>query len=207
MGLTYQTAYYLSRAIGHCFFDFRVINREVIPAEGPLLLAMNHQSFLDPPLAGTACDRDISYLARKSLSDIPILGRLLPKLNVIPYDQGGSDMSAIKAVIRVLKAGNATVIFPEGTRSKDGNLQAAQPGTGMIVAKTLAPVVPMRIFGAHEAFPKDSRKIRFVPITIVVGDVLRFSKQDCEGDPKVVYQKLSDTIMEHIAALRCPERE
>jgi 1-acyl-sn-glycerol-3-phosphate acyltransferase len=207
MGLVYQTAYYLSRAIGHCCFDFRVINREVIPAEGPLLLAMNHQSFLDPPLAGIACDRDISYLARKSLSDIPILGRLLPKLNVIPYDQGGSDMSAIKAVIRVLKAGNATVIFPEGTRSKDGSLQAAQPGTGMIVAKTLAPVVPMRIFGAHQAFPKDSGIIRFVPITIVVGEVLQFSKQDCEGDPKTVYKKLSDNIMERIAALRCPERE
>jgi len=207
MGLVYQTAYYLSRAIGHCCFDFRVINREAIPAEGPLLLAMNHQSFLDPPLAGIACDRDISYLARKSLSEIPILGRLLPKLNVIPYDQGGSDMSAIKAVIRVLKAGNATVIFPEGTRSKDGSLQAAQPGTGMIVAKTLAPVVPMRIFGAFDAFPKNSAKIRFTPITIVVGEVLQFSKQDCEGDPKAVYKKLSDNIMECIASLRCPARE
>lgn len=207
MGLVYQTAYYLSRAIGHCCFDFRVINREAIPAEGPLLLAMNHQSFLDPPLAGIACDRDISYLARKSLSEIPILGRLLPKLNVIPYDQGGSDMSAIKAVIRVLKAGNATVIFPEGTRSRDGSLQSAQPGTGMIVAKTLAPVVPMRIFGAHEAFPKNSVKIRFSPITIVVGEVLQFSKQDCVGDPKIVYKKISDNIMDCIASLRCPARE
>ena len=207
MGLVYQTAYYLSRALGHCCFDFRVVNREAIPAEGPLLLAMNHQSFLDPPLAGIACDRDISYLARKSLSEIPILGPLLPKLNVIPYDQGGSDMSAIKAVIRVLKAGNATIIFPEGTRSKDGNLQPAQPGTGMIVAKTLAPVVPMRIFGAHEAFPRNSAKIRFSPITIVVGEVLRFSKQDCEGEPKAVYKKLSDHIMECIASLSCPERE
>jgi len=207
MGLVYQTAYYLSRALGHCCFDFRVVHRERIPAEGPLLLAMNHQSFLDPPLAGIACDRDIFYLARKSLSETPILGRLLPKLNVIPYDQGGSDMSAIKAVIRVLKAGNATVIFPEGTRSIDGNLQAAQPGTGMIVAKTLAPVVPLRIFGAHEAFPKDSSKIRLVPITLVVGEVLRFSKKDCEGDPKVVYKSISDNIMDHIAALRCPARE
>jgi 1-acyl-sn-glycerol-3-phosphate acyltransferase len=207
MGLTYQTAYYLSRVIGHCCFDFRVVNRERILNEGPLLLAMNHQSFLDPPLAGIACDRDIYYLARKSLSEIPVLGPLLPRLNVIPYDQGGSDMSAIKAVIRVLKAGHATVIFPEGTRSKDGKLQPAQPGTGMIVAKTLAPVIPLRIFGAHEAFPRDSSKIRLVPITVVVGNVLKFSKQDCDGDPKAVYKRISDNIMDHIASLKCPERE
>lgn len=207
MGLTYQAAYYISRAVGHCFFDFRVLHREKIYNEGPLLLAMNHQSFLDPPLAGIACDRDIFYLARKSLSEIPIIGPLLPRLNVIPYDQGGSDMSAIKAVIRVLKAGHATVIFPEGTRSRDGKLQAAQPGAGMIVAKTLAPVVPMRIFGAHEAFPRDSSKIRLAPITLVVGDPLHFSKSDCEGDPKTVYKKISDQIMDRIVSLQCPERE
>lgn len=138
MGLVYEAAYYLSRAIGHCCFDYRVINRERIPREGSLLMAVNHQSFLDPPLVGCASNRHVFYLARKSLSEIPVLGGILPKLNVIPYNQEGSDMSAIKAVIRVLKAGRATLIFPEGTRSKDGNLLPAQPGTGMIVAKTLS---------------------------------------------------------------------
>jgi 1-acyl-sn-glycerol-3-phosphate acyltransferase len=207
MGLVYETAYYLSRALGHCCFDFRVVNRERIPTEGSLLLAVNHQSFLDPPLVGCACGRDVFYLARKSLSEIPILGGLLPKLNVIPYDQGGSDMSAIKAVIRVLKAGRATLIFPEGTRSRDGSLMPAQPGTGMIVAKTLSPVLPMRIFGAHEAFPKESMRVRLHPITLVVGEVMHFTKQDCEGDAKVVYKNISDSIMERISALRCPERK
>lgn len=207
MGLVYQTAYYLSRALGHCCFDFRVINREAIPAEGPVLLTMNHQSFLDPPLGGIACDRDIYYLARKSLFDAPVIGPLLHKLNVIPYDQGGSDMSAIKAVIRVLKAGHATIIFPEGTRTRDGNLQPAQPGTGMIVAKTLAPVVPMRIFGAYEAFPRDTLRVRFVPITLVVGEAMRFTKEDCAGDAKTAYKRISDMVMDRIASLRCPERQ
>ena len=207
MGLVYDITYYLSRAVGHCCFDFRVINRNAIPAEGPVLLAMNHQSFLDPPLGGIACDREIHYLARKSLFDAPVVGSFLPHLNVIPYDQGGGDMSAIKAVIRVLKAGHATIIFPEGTRSRDGRLQPAQPGTGMIVAKTLAPVVPMRIFGAFEAFPRGSLKVRFVPITLVVGEPIRFTKEDCEGDAKLVYRKISDLIMDRIASLRCPERE
>lgn len=115
-------------------------------------------------------------------------------------------MSAIKAVIRVLKAGRATLIFPEGTRSKDGNLLPAQPGTGMIVAKTLSPVLPMRIFGAHEAFPKDSSRVRLRPITLVVGETMHFTEKDCEGDPKAVYKKISDSIMDRIASLRCPER-
>ncbi len=207
MGLVYQAVYYTSRAIGHCCFDYRVVNRERIPKEGPLLLAMNHQSFLDPPLAGIACDREIFYLARKSLLDSPVLGLLLPHLNVIHYDQGGSDMSALKAVIRVVKSGQATVIFPEGTRTRDGQLQPAQAGVGMIVAKTLAPVVPMRIFGAFEAFPRDSMKIRFVPVTIVVGEVMQFTKEDFAGDAKTAYQRASLAIMERIAALRCPDRE
>lgn len=206
MGLVYQSCYYLSRALAYCCFDYKVINREKIPNDGPLLLAMNHQSFLDPPLAGIVCEREIFYLARKSLMDVPVLGQILPKLNVIPYDQEGNDMSAIKAVIRVLKAGEATVIFPEGTRSPDGQLQPAQSGLGMIVAKTRAPVLPMRIFGAHEAFPKGSSRVRLQPLTLVVGDVLRFSDADFAGDSRSAYRRISQTVMERIAALECPER-
>jgi 1-acyl-sn-glycerol-3-phosphate acyltransferase len=206
MGLVYQTAYYLTRAVAHCCFDYRVINREAIPPSGGLILAMNHQSFLDPPLAGIACDREIYYFARKSLMDIPLLGRILPRLNVIPYDQEGADMSALKSVIRVVRAGEAAVVFPEGTRSSDAELQPAQSGLGLIVAKTMAPVVPMRIFGAYDAFPRGASKIHMAPVTIVVGDVLRFSGADFEGDAKAAYKRVSNAVMERIAALRCPPR-
>ena len=206
MGLIYQTAYYLTRAVAHCCFDFRVINREAIPASGGLLLAMNHQSFLDPPLAGIACDREIYFLARKSLLEIPVLGGALLDLNVIPYDQEGGDMSALKSLIRVVNTGAGALVFPEGTRSRDSRLLPAQSGIGLVVAKTLAPVVPMRIFGAHEAFPRDSSKIRFVPVTLVVGEALRFTSEDFKGDTKAAYKRVSETVMERIAALRCPPR-
>lgn len=206
MGLVYQTFYHLSLAIGHCCFDYRVINAERIPKCGGLILAMNHQSFLDPPLAGIACKREVFYLARKTLLDIPVLGTILPHLNVIPYDQEGSDMSAIKNVIRVVRAGEAAVIFPEGTRSRDGRLQPVQHGVGMIVAKTLVPVVPMRIFGAHEAFPRGGSKVRFEPVTVVVGDVLHFSEEDFKGDVRAAYRSVSERVMEAIASLQCPPR-
>jgi 1-acyl-sn-glycerol-3-phosphate acyltransferase len=204
MGLAYQVCYFFSRAVANTCFDFRVVGREKIPSSGGLLLAMNHQSFLDPPLAGIACDREIFYLARKSLLEWPVLGRLFPKLNVIPYDQTGADMSAIKAVIRVVKDDKATVIFPEGTRSRDGRLQPAQAGLGMIVAKTLVPVVPMRIFGAFEAFPRGTSRVRFHQITIVVGDVLQFTAADFSGDAKAAYKRVSDEVMGKISALECP---
>ena len=204
MGLVYQTAYYLTRALAYCCFDYRVVNREAIPSSGGLILAMNHQSFLDPPFAGIACDREVYFLARKSLLKIPVLGRFLLDLNVIPYDQEGNDMSALKSVIRVVRAGEAAVVFPEGTRSRNGELLPAQAGIGMIVAKTFAPVVPMRIFGAHEAFPRDASKIRLHPVTVVVGEPLQFGAGDFEGDFKASYKRVSDRVMERIAALRCP---
>ncbi len=206
MGLVYQTAYYLTRAVAHCCFDYRVFNREAIPPAGGLILAMNHQSFLDPPLAGIACDREVYFLARKSLLRIPVLGRFLLDLNVIPYDQEGTDMSALKSVIRVVRAGEAAVVFPEGTRSRDAQLLPAQSGLGLIVAKTLAPVVPMRIFGAHEAFPRDASKVRLSPITLVVGEVLRFGAIDFEGDSKAAYKRVSQLVMQRISSLRCPPR-
>jgi 1-acyl-sn-glycerol-3-phosphate acyltransferase len=206
MGLVYQTAYFLTRVLAHCCFDYRVYNRKAIPPSGGLILAMNHQSFLDPPLAGIACDREIYFLARKSLLKIPVLGSFLLDLNVIPYDQEGTDMSALKSVIRVVRAGEAAVVFPEGTRSRDSRLLPAQSGLGLIVAKTLAPVVPMRIFGAHEAFPRDASRICLTPITLVVGEVLQFGAGDFQGDSKAAYKRVSELVMQRISSLRCPPR-
>jgi 1-acyl-sn-glycerol-3-phosphate acyltransferase len=204
MGLAYQIGYYLSRAVANCCFDYRVIGRENIPHEGGVILAMNHESFLDPPLAGIACDREIYYLARKSLLQWPILGRLFPKMNVVPVDEKGGDMSALKTVIRLVKDGNGTVIFPEGTRSRDGKLQPAQSGLGLIVSKTRVPVVPMRIFGAFEAFPAHARKLHLSPITIVIGKPMFFAPEDIAGEPKEVYRRISEAVMARIAALQIP---
>ena len=83
--------------------------------------------------------REIHYFGRKTLFDIPVIGTILHHINVIGVDREGSDVSALKAVIRVLRDGGCTVVFPEGTRTRDGNLQPAKPGAGFIVAKTLAP--------------------------------------------------------------------
>ena len=204
MGLTYTLGYNLSKLIAKTLFGFRVYGRERIIEEGGCLLAMNHESFLDPPFAGICCRRQIHYLARKTLLDWPVVGRLMPKVNVIPVDQERADMSAIKTVIKLVRAGHCTVIFPEGSRTLDGALMAAQPGLGLIIAKTLAPVVPMRIFGAFDAFPRSAKFPRPRRLTIVIGAPLRFTPADIEGPSREVYQRLSDQVMARIAALQIP---
>jgi 1-acyl-sn-glycerol-3-phosphate acyltransferase len=201
MNFYYWIGYHLSRLAGRLFFRFRVIHRERMIQTGPVILAMNHQSYLDPPLAGTTCDRAIYFLARRTLLDVPLLGWVLPKLNVIPVNQDGVDRSAIKAVIRVLQAGNGVLVFPEGSRTPDGTLQPAEPGMGLVIAKTLAPVVPMRIFGAREALPRSGGRLRFVPITVVIGEPIFFTAAEIQPGGKDLYARLSDRVMRAIAAL------
>jgi len=195
----------LSRLIARLCFRYRVVHPERMLQTGPVILASNHQSYLDPPLAGIACKRAIYFLARKSLLEVPVLGWLLPKLNVIPVDQEGTDRSALKALIRILKRGDGTLVFPEGGRTLDGNLQPALPGIGLVIAKTRAPVVPMRIFGAREAWPRDGRPHFFRPITVVVGEPIHFTEADLQPAGKDLYLRLSQRVMRAIGALRLEE--
>ncbi len=204
MNFYYWLGYHLSRLLAKLFFGFRILHRERVIQTGPVILAINHQSFFDPPLAGNAADRAIFFLAKKSLMDVPILGWLLPKVDVIPVNLEGSDRSALKALIRVLRAGECALVFPEGTRTPDGNLQPAEPGLGLVIAKTRAPVVPMRIFGAFDAWPIGG-KIRLGPkITIVVGNPIYFTGSDLEGGGKDLYARLSQRVMDAIAEIRLP---
>ena len=177
---------------------------------GPVILAANHQSYFDPPLVGICSKRDVYYLARKTLLNVPYLGALLPYINVIPVDRDGNDMSALKKIIRLIKAGNGVVLFPEGTRSLDGKLQSGKGGIGLIIAKSKAPVQPIRIFGSFEAFPKGAGKFSATPITVVVGKPIYFTEGDLDankfnGEERLLYQSLSDRVMEAISELQLPD--
>lgn len=204
MNIYYWLGYHLSRILARLFFGFRILHRERMIQYGPVILAMNHQSYLDPPLAGNTSDRPIYFLAKKSLLKAPVLGPILPKLNVIPVELEGTDRSALKALVRILRSGNAVLVFPEGSRSPDGNLQPALPGLGLVIAKTRAPVVPMRIFGAFDAWPIGGKLRLRRPITIVVGEPIYFSEADLERGGREAYSNLSRRVMDAIAALQLP---
>ena len=205
MNFTYYFFYTLSKIIARGLFNYRVIHPERMIESGPLILAMNHQSYFDPPLAGICSRRAVYYLARKTLFSIPFLGKLLPDFNVIPVDRDGNDMSALKNIIRLVRQGEGVILFPEGTRSLDGSLQRGRSGIGLIIAKTKAPVLPMRVFGAYDAFPKNSKKIHLHPITVVIGNPIYFSDEELtsfDGNDRELYQRLSDRIMTAIGELK-----
>ena len=192
----------LAKILARVFFRMRVVGRENMVESGPLILAVNHASFFDPPLAGICSRRAVYYLARKTLMKWPFFGPLFPDMNVIPVERDGNDMSALREVIKKVKEGNGIVLFPEGTRSKDGQLQPARAGIGFVIAKTGAPVLPMRIFGAYDAFPKGAKRLRFTKITVVIGQPIRFSPEELAIATRETYQILSTRVMDAIAALK-----
>ncbi|HEY8899149.1 MAG TPA: lysophospholipid acyltransferase family protein [Chthoniobacterales bacterium] len=206
MTFTYWFFANLSRILARIFFRFRIVHRERLPETGGFILAANHQSYFDPPLVGICSRRAVHYLARKTLMDWPFFGPMFPDMNVIPVDRDGNDMSALKTVIRKVKSGEGVVLFPEGTRSSDGNLQPAQAGVGLVIAKTLAPVVPVRIFGSFEAFPKGSKKVKLHPITVVIGKPIQFSESDVAPPNRETYRQLGQRVMDAIGQLRVDEK-
>jgi 1-acyl-sn-glycerol-3-phosphate acyltransferase len=199
----YWFGYQTSKLIATLAFHHKVYGRENLIEDGPAILASNHQSYLDPPLIGISCRSDIYYLARDTLFQIKGVGWFLSKLNTVPVDRDRGDIGAIKSVIRLLQSGKRVIIFPEGTRSLNGNLQAARAGLGMVVAKTLAPVVPIRIFGSYDALPK-SGGLKLRPVTVVIGKPLKFLKTDLGEGGRGVYQQLSERVMAEIANLELP---
>ena len=209
---TYWFFLNLARIIARTCFSLEVRGQENLePLRGQgVLLAANHQSYLDPPLVALSTPWPIHFLARKTLLQWPILGPIFPALNVIAVDQERPDMSALKAVIRLVRAQQTTIIFPEGSRTLDGNLQPAQPGLGLIIAKTLGPVVPMRIFGAFEAMPRAGKRIRALPVRVKIGPPVFFTAQvlsDMGGEGRELYQRLSEHVMSAIAAIRWEDNE
>ncbi|MBP7948291.1 MAG: 1-acyl-sn-glycerol-3-phosphate acyltransferase [Verrucomicrobiales bacterium] len=203
MNWTYRLAIALTLLAAKLLFRFRIMHREKLLLEGPALIAANHVSYFDPPLVAITFPIPIHFLARSSLYSNAFARWLFPRLNVIPVDQERPEIGAMKTVLRLLKENKHVLIFPEGNRSEDGGLQPAEAGTGFMVAKSGAPVIPIRIFGAYEALPRSSKKIRLRKITTVVGDPIRFTPEELGGG-KEAYKVISERIMEAIARLECP---
>ena len=203
MKTTYWVGHTIFRAAAKAFFRYQVVGREKIITEGPVLIASNHESFLYPPLVGIAYDQAIFYLARKTLFRGPC-SWIYPRWNAVPIDQDQPDMSSLKRIIKILRSGEQVVVFPEGARTLDGNLQPGEAGVGLIAVKSKARVQPVRIFGAREALPRGSGRLKFHPITIVVGDPIEFTAEELAAKGRDGYQAISDRIMDEIAAIKHP---
>jgi 1-acyl-sn-glycerol-3-phosphate acyltransferase len=134
-------------------FSFRMEGRRRIPRRGPLLIIANHQSFFDPIVLSLASPRRLLFLARKTLFEPPWFGWLLHSLGGVPMDQEGVAKEGLKSILHHLQAGEAVVVFPEGTRTADGELSPLKPGVQLLIKRTQPLIVPMGIAGAFDAMP------------------------------------------------------
>ena len=194
------------------YFRWRVLHPERVPLEGAVLLASNHASFLDPPLVGSALKRQCSFLARDTLFRFRFTRWLLTHWQAVPIDRDGGGPAGIRRILEALSLGRAVVLFPEGTRTRDGQIQRVRSGVGMLVIKSEAPVVPVRVWGTFEAYGRAVKFPKPKRVTVKYGEpllfrALRAEAKTCSKDRlKEIYQQIADEIMAAIARLE-PKRD
>ena len=203
MGLLYSASRFLLNGLVRVASSWEVRGTENIPRTGGLIVASNHISFFDPPLIGIAAFRELHYLGKEELFRIPGFGSLLRTFNGIPIRRGVADMSGLSRAMVVLREGKTLVMFPEGSRMRDGELHPARPGVGMLSVGTDALIVPCYISGSDRPGGWITRRSR---MRIWFGPAR--SWKDLAGPQadlppgRALYQGIGDGLMREIAALR-----
>lgn len=207
MNWSYRLGWLFFRLVYATYFRWRVIHPEHVPAEGPVILAANHASFIDPPLVGAGIRRMVNFLARDTLFDVPVVGAVLRSWKVVPVDREGGGGAGLKAILDRLLNGGVILLFPEGTRSEDGKLRPAKSGIGLTVIKSKAPVVPVRVFGTFEAYHRRLKWPRPRALAVRYGRPMDFRELREEARTctkprlKEIYQQVADEIMAAIGRL------
>lgn len=170
--MIYDICYFLLKLVSHLFFRLRVMGRENVPITGPVILASNHVSYLDPIFLGVSLPRRINYMAKDEIFRNRLFFWFLSKLQAFPVSRQRVGPSTIKRTLQLMKKGKALLLFPEGTRGDGRELQKARPGIGNIAEKSKAPVIPVYIQGAGRVLPRGSFLIRLHQVTVCFGPPL-----------------------------------
>ena len=156
------------------FYRVRVYGLEHYPDSDRMLICANHQSFLDPIVMGVVCPRPVNYLARKSLFRFKPLALFLDYNDSIPIDRESTGLAGVKQTLKRLKRGESVVLFPEGTRSRDGNLGEFKPGFCLLAKRSQATLLPVGIDGCFQAYPRDQWFPRLGTIHAVFGEAIPY---------------------------------
>jgi len=185
----YWLARWACRLFCMLFFRFRVYGRKNVPGNGAVILASNHQSYLDPILCGVALKHHLHYVARDSLFKNKFFALLIKSVNAIPVKRGTADIAAMRTVIGKLREGKGVCLFPEATRTSDGKIAAFKPGFGLLCRKSEATVVPVLIDGAFECWPRYKKIFSRGSITICYGKAITPEQLNDMSD-----RKLAETL-------------
>lgn len=176
-------------------FRYKIIGAHHIPATGGAIIATNHISLWDPPVVGTGSIRHIHFMAKEELFSIPVFKWIITKLNAFPVRRGAADRTAIRYAINLLKNGEILGLFPEGTRSKTGELGKPEPGIAMIALKAGVPIIPAAIIGTNKILKDGCILPQFI---VKFGKPIIISE---EKSDKEVMEKIGNTIMQEISQL------
>lgn len=173
-------------------YRIEIEGMENIPKEGKSIVSSNHFSLMDPVLLGAFLPRKINYMAKEELFSNRLFSWVLNKLGVFPVKRSGSDISAIKTALRILKNEEVFGIFPQGTRAKAGEDLIAKPGSAMIAIKSKSPIIPIAIIGNYKLFNK---------VKVKIGEPIDLSKYYDEKISTEEYQKISQDLLNVIKKL------
>lgn len=174
---------------------------EHIPRTGGVIVCSNHISHLDPPAVGAGMSRQVHFMAKEELFKVPVLGELIRRVGAFPVMRGTADRRALKRAIELLNEGRVVGLFPEGTRSPDGKLRCPEPGVGLIVLKSGAPVVPAAVSGTNRVLPLGSSRLRHHRCRIEYGSPMRFDDLGGSCDRSAI-EEVGRRIMSAIAELQ-----
>ncbi|AHF07284.1 lysophospholipid acyltransferase family protein [Desulfitobacterium metallireducens] len=169
---------------------------ENLPSEGPVILAINHVSLWDPIVAACSISRPVAFMAKEELFRVPFLGPIVRRLGAFPVKRGQGDTSAIRQSLKVLKEGRVLGLFPEGTRSKTGELQKGLPGAALLMDKGKATVLPIRVSGTKQLLTKGWGKLE-----VVMGEPLTSERMKTPEGVEDRREWLTEQIMKALASL------
>lgn len=184
-------------------YRFKVYGRGNLP-KAPYLIASNHASIADPPFVGIACKKDaIDFMAKKELFDRPFFGKWCRLVGCIEVRRGDNAVKSLKEAIRRLEKGRVVAIFPEGTRSDNGEMSSAKRGTGFLIAKAAVPVVPVYISGSANALPKGGKIVRGSRVSVYIGKpVMPEEFTAASVGSEKAYDVMSSIVMDRINGLK-----
>jgi 1-acyl-sn-glycerol-3-phosphate acyltransferase len=167
---------WVCRIVMTLFYRIRVHGLSNYPDSGGVLICCNHQSFLDPVVMGVSCPRPINYLARKTLFRFTPMKVFLELNDAIAIDRDSVGIAGIKASLKRLKRGETVLMFPEGTRCRDGQMQSFKPGFDVLARRSKSVLLPVALDGCFQAYPRNAKLPRLGRIQVVIGQPIPFEE-------------------------------
>jgi 1-acyl-sn-glycerol-3-phosphate acyltransferase len=189
----YRSFQWFMQVVSTVWFRYQAAGMEQLPQQGGALLLINHQSHLDPLMAGLPLQRPVSFLARDSLFRVPLVGWMLRNTYVVPINREAASTSSLREAIRRVQHGFLVGIFPEGTRSVDGEIGTLKPGFLALMRRANVPVYPVGIAGTLQAFPRGAWFVRPAAVRVVFGKAF---------DPDLLHQFGRDREAELLTHVR-----